>query len=353
MTGPVIFAGRYRLLRPLGTGAHGEVYAVYDQNEQSEAALKLLTPTLPGMQWVEAAALRNLEDHHILPIRNADVHMGQPYLVTALARHGSIEGRISATGGKGIDVDTAVAWTRQACHGLNRAHSARLVHNDVKPANLFINDKDECVVADFGYAGLLDPTTGLAFANGATAETVAPEVAAVWGTGAHAASVASDVYSLGATAWWMLTGHAPIDLSGVVGPTARMAAAASAARTRLRDVAPHVPKRVGDCIDKAMSLAPADRYTKATDFAAALGRRLSVKRRWERTDEHGSHLGCWRGTPTASARPMLVCAEASTGRKVAIRTSYQPSGQTYRAGCRDTSIGSWIAAVRAVITALT
>jgi len=131
-----------------------------------------------------------------------------------------------------------------------------------------------------------------------------------------------------------------------------VAAAASAARTKLRDVAPHVPKRVGDCIDKAMALAPGDRYEKAADFAAALGRRQSVERRWERTDEHAAHLGCWRGTPTASARPMLVCAQPGTGRKVAIRTSYQPSARTHRAGCRDTTLASWIAAVRAIITTL-
>ena len=53
-----------------------------------------------------------------------------------------------------------------------------------------------------------------------------------------------------------------------------------------------MPKRVGDCIDKAMALAPGDRYEKAADFAAALGRRQSVERRWERTDEHAAHLGC-------------------------------------------------------------
>jgi serine/threonine protein kinase len=95
------FAGRYELVRSLGRGAQGEVYAVKDLYEESEAALKLLAPALPGMQWVEAAVLRNLEDHHVLPIRNADVHMGQPYLVTALARHGSIEKRIEATAGTG------------------------------------------------------------------------------------------------------------------------------------------------------------------------------------------------------------------------------------------------------------
>lgn len=107
-----------------------------------------------------------------------------------------------------------------------------------------------------------------------------------------------------------------------------------------------------DCIDKAMALAQGDRYEKAADFAAALGRRQSVERRWERTDEHAAHLGCWSGTPTASARPMLVCAEPGTGRKVAIRTSYQPSARTCRAGCRDTTVASWITAVRAIITTL-
>jgi serine/threonine-protein kinase len=349
----IVVAGRYTVLRQLGGGGQGEVYAVYDQHEQDEVAFKLLVPVVAGRQWVEAAALRRLEDHHILPIRNADLVMGQPFLVTALARNGSIDARIAATSGVGLEIDDAVAWTRQACHGVGRGHAAGLVHNDVKPANLFLNDNDECVVADWGYAARIDGATNTAYAFGASAETVAPEVAAVWGTPTEAASVASDIYSLGATAFWMLAGQPPIDLTGLPDAPARMAAASAPTRPRLRDVAPHVSKWVCDQVDKAISPNPSDRYSKAVELAAALGDRPPVSRRWIRTNEHSPHIGCWRGVPTDSGAAMRVCAVPGTRRRVEISTTYQSSGRRYMPGCTSTTLANWPKIVRRLIARLT
>ena len=119
---PVI-AGRYLVRGLLGRGATGEVYEVLDTYENDIVALKLLTVLPAGGPWAEAQILRGLADPHILPIRNADLASGRPYLVTELATHGSLDQRLGTTGQCGLDVDDVVRWIRQACHGVARAHA--------------------------------------------------------------------------------------------------------------------------------------------------------------------------------------------------------------------------------------
>jgi serine/threonine protein kinase len=155
-----------------------------------------------GNVWQEAQVLRHLRDDHIRDIRNAAVTLGRPYIVTAFARHGTLESALTATGGTGVPVDDVVTWMRQAAMGVARAHDASLLHNDLKPGNLFLNANRERLVGDFGLASLIPAGQTNTIANGATPETAAPEVAATWGTGVPSASVASDVYSLGASTPW-------------------------------------------------------------------------------------------------------------------------------------------------------
>ncbi|WP_224112407.1 serine/threonine-protein kinase [Mycobacterium avium] len=348
MTLPAVFANRYELRSQLGNGAQGEVYEAWDRIEQDTVAVKLLGPTMnPLGPWVEAVILRNLSDHHILPIRNADVHLGRAFLVTVLASNGGIDSRISSAGTCGLTTDDTVRWIRQACYGVARGHDSGILHNDIKPANLFLNSTDECVVADFGFASKLDPS-GRSVAAGATATTVAPEVAATWGQGAPDASVRSDIYSLGATAYWMLAGRPAYDFTGVP-PNARMATVASTSPPRLQDVAPHVPKWVRDKVEKAMARDPADRHASAHEFAADLGTRPATSRRWIRTDEHVNHLMCWRGVPDRGAT-YIMCMEAGS-RPVdrAISTVSANSGRQIRRGCSTATSSTWPRVVRRLI----
>jgi len=204
LIGPTIIAGRYQIQAPLGGGHQGDVYRVRDLHEGDIVALKLIRRVATGGLWTEAQILRRLSDPHILPIRNADVASGQPYLVTDLAEHGTLENRLTGAGARGLEVDEVIRWIRHAAYGIARAHQLRLTHNDVKPANLFLNAEAECMVGDFGMAALITPGAASVRPPGGTPETAAPEVAAGWGTTAATASEQSDVYSLGATAFWLL-----------------------------------------------------------------------------------------------------------------------------------------------------
>ena len=105
MAVPMI-ANRYAVQRQLGAG-RADVYEVIDTHEGDVVALKLLRRIAPGAVWNEARILRRLSDAHILPIRNADLASGQPYIVTELAQHGTLADRLAASGARGLRSTTS------------------------------------------------------------------------------------------------------------------------------------------------------------------------------------------------------------------------------------------------------
>ena len=352
MAVPMI-ANRYAVQRQLGAGGQADVYEVIDTHEGDVVALKLLRRIAPGAVWNEARILRRLSDAHILPIRNADLASGQPYIVTELAQHGTLADRLAVSGARGLEVDDVVRLIRQACHGIARAHDLRLVHNDIKPMNVFLNAEGEALVGDFGFASLIAPGAASVTPPGASPETAAPEIAAGWNTPAVTASFGSDQYALGATAYWLLAARTPVDLSSAADFVGQMSLVASTAPPRLRDVAPHVPQYVAAAIEQAMARDVGDRFPSVTEFAAALGQRPRVSRRWRRTDEHASHVICWRGEPQSGGSTYVLCLEqGARATQGVITTRHAASGNRITPGCRTTPMRSWGQAVRSVMRSL-
>ena len=354
MTLPIgqLIANRYEVLASLASAAQGDVYRVRDTYEDAICVLKLLNvATLTAGPWDEAQILRHLADDHILEIRNADLYAGQPYIVTALAEHGTLETELAATNGLGLDVDQVVSWMRQASMGVARAHDKSLVHNDIKPANLFLTASKECLVGDFGLASRVPPLPLVGVARGATPETAAPEVRAGWATGAPPAAFTTDVYSLGATAYWLLAAQPPVNLAGITGIPARMATAAAQTAPRLRDVAPHVSAAVASIVERAMALDPADRYQTVADFSAALGSRSTKPRRWRRTNQHPGHLGCWVGESPGKSTYILCLEQGATAKQCTVTTRHA-TGAKVPNGSRTAPMRNAAQAVRATIDKL-
>lgn len=344
--------GRYEIQAVFAPGGQGDVYRVLDHHEGDVYVLKLLNPAIiTGNVWQEAQILRYLRDDHILEIRNAAITLGRPYIVTALAQHGTLETALATTNGAGLPIDDVVKWIRQAAMGVARAHDATLVHNDLKPGNLFLDANRECLVGDFGMASMIAAGQATAVPHGATPETAAPEIAGTWGTNVPVASIASDVYSLGATAYWLLAGRPPIDLSNVH-PAAKMHTVATSTPPRLRDVAPHVPQSVAVAIEKAIARNPPDRHATVGAFGAALGSRPAVTRKWTRTNQHPAHIGCWRGERAGASTYVLCVEPASRAGSCTIIARHLNSNARVPNGTRPCRVRDWPRAVRAVIRAV-
>lgn len=317
---------RYEILDFLGaTNSGHSVLLCRDTFETGEVAVKALTSRTQEV-WAEAQHLRQLQDDHVLPIRNAFMDAGSAFLVTDVAHFGTVQDEIERNP-HGLSLAEAIRWVRHACQGVQRTHSHGLVHNDVKPANLFLNSKRECLLGDFEMASLMDKD-GTAHAHGFSHMTVAPEVLL-----AYQASPRSDVYSLGATAYWMVTGTPPHPPEHAKDDLTLDGWFQSTGPTPIQFLAPNVPSGVVTAIEKAMARDPKKRFAGPADFASALARAKLLKRVWERVDVHDSHEGCWRGT--AAGQTVLVCLEAdSDPKRRIIAVVYEKSNRRVTKECR-------------------
>lgn len=204
------------------------------------------------------------------------------------------------------------------------------------------------MVGDFGGACLLPIGTETGTPHAVTAQTVAPEIAAHW----DAASFRSDIYSLGATAYWLLAGRPSYQFPEEANFEQRLAIVAGTAPPRVWDIAPHVPSHVARTIDKAMARDPADRLSTVGELAATLGSRPAVKRRWQRTDEHEGHLGCWRGE-ARNGGVYITCVEQGQRMSQAVIVSkHLVSGRRITSGCRTVYKRALSQSLRSVFRAL-
>jgi serine/threonine-protein kinase len=186
---------------------------------------------------------------------------GQPYIVMEYVP-GETVADLLARRGK-VEPGEAVELVAQACEGLHHAHEHGLVHRDVKPQNLLVRD-DGCVkVADLGIARAAESTrlTEHGTILG-TAAYVSPEQAA-----GEEVTAASDVYSLGAVLYELLTGRPPYEFSSL----AELAAKQSSGEiVPPRDLEPDVPDRVEAVAMRALARDPRFRPASAAELAAEL-----------------------------------------------------------------------------------
>lgn len=290
---------RYKVLERLGGGAGGQVYRVEDEHLRTEVALKLFEPQSgQPATWDEAQALKELQSQYLLPVYNADIASGTDIrYITMPVMDGDLE---SASAPFGVDIAKAVRWGQQLGHGLERVHAAGLLHRDVKPGNAFVDTGNNVLLGDLGFAARMD-ADGYTAANG-TYATVAPEVLS---TGK--CSVASDVYSLAATMFYLLSGQYP---NGPIalGRDARRERILHGQFDKLRDVAPYVSQGLGNVVERGLSLDPVARPSSAQALANQFAQCSRPHRPWRRVTPHDGHDQCFEGGATNKAKAVSVCA---------------------------------------------
>ena len=266
--------GRYAVRRSLGAGGFGEVYLGHDTVLNRPVAIKMLrsgsTPLLsdgsPALQ--EARTLAHLRHPGIVAIHDVGVHAGQMYVVSDYLDGPDLGRWLKDNRPPWPDVVRIVAAVAGA---LSHAHARRIVHRDVKPANIIVTAGVVPVLVDFGLA--LGEEQAGGGAKGLVSGTpwyMSPEQAQ--GT-AHRIDGRTDVYSLGVVFYEMLTGRVPF----------RATTIAELIR-QVRDDEPQPPRQLVRDIPvdvervclKALAKRQPDRYTTAGDFAEALQRLLQA-----------------------------------------------------------------------------
>ena len=264
-------AGRYTVEREIGQGGMATVYLARDVRHDRRVALKLLRPDLGAVVGVERflAEIRvtaNLQHPNLLPLFDSGAVDGTLYYVMPYVDGESLRNRLDRE--KQLPVDEAVRIAVAVAGALDYAHRQGVIHRDLKPENILIQ-AGQPVVADFGIAlaisnagGTRVTQTGLSLG---TPQYMSPEQA----TGDRVIDARTDIYSLGALLYEMLTGDPPHTGSTAQAIIARMLTE----RPRpVRSSRPNVPIHVELAVDRALEKLPADRFATAGDFAEALMR---------------------------------------------------------------------------------
>jgi eukaryotic-like serine/threonine-protein kinase len=266
--------GRYRLEARIGSGGMSTVYRALDEVLQRQVAIKLMNREVAADSDQlerfrrEARAVAQLSHPHIVGVIDAGEDEGRPYIVFEYVEGETLKDRIRRMGR--LPIAEAVAYAIEIARALGAAHARHIVHRDVKPQNVLLDEEGSAKVTDFGIARTLDEE-GLT-ADGrvlGTTDYVSPEQAL-----GHGVTGQSDLYSLGIVLYEMLTGEVPFK-----GET-QVAVAMKHVREALPDVQskrPEVSAALAAVVDNATAKRQEDRYANDAELIADLEDVLAIE----------------------------------------------------------------------------
>jgi hypothetical protein len=260
--------GRYRIGAFLGRGTSKQVFRGYDVKLGRDVAIGLIARATGEESLVrlqrEITAMGRLSDHpNIVTVHDVGVEDGLTYIVSEYVAGGSLADRLRQLPRRRMPVAEAIALTRQLCEALDYAHAAEIVHRDIKPGNVLLREPGVAMLTDFGMVITAEDVrvTAEHMVVG-TAAYMAPEQA-----GDHPVDARSDLYSLGAMLFELLSGALPFTGSN---PLSVLAQHATAPRPRVSMVNPAVPAELDELVERLMAIEPGDRPQSAAAVRDAL-----------------------------------------------------------------------------------
>lgn len=258
---------RYRLEARIGTGGMSTVYRAQDQTLERAVAIKLMNREIATDSDQlerfrrEARAVAQLSHPHIVGVIDAGEDEGRPYIVLEYVEGETLKARIRRLGE--LEISEAVAYAIEIARALGAAHARHIVHRDVKPQNVLIDEEGSAKVTDFGIARSLDDD-GLTQDGRVlgTTDYVSPEQAL-----GHDVTGQSDLYSLGIVLYEMLVGEVPFKGENQV------AVAMRHVREELPDVQirrPEVSASLAAVVDRATAKDLHERYRSDEELIADL-----------------------------------------------------------------------------------
>ncbi|HJR24795.1 MAG TPA: serine/threonine-protein kinase, partial [Acidimicrobiales bacterium] len=265
----LLAGGRYELTSVLGEGARKRVYRATDTLLDREVAIALmkvehLDDAALARLRREAQSMARLGDNpNIVTVHDIGEEHGQPYIVSQHMSGGSVADLIERAPNHRLPIDQVLVIGQQICAALEHAHQHGIVHRDVKPANVWLASDGSAKLGDFGLAVGRDPSR--LTVEGMIVGTLAyvpPEIAA-----GEEGEPRSDLYSLGAMLYEMLTGRPPFLGESAVGIISQHLGTAPVAPSWHN---PDVPAGLEDLVLELLAKAPADRPPNAAAVEARM-----------------------------------------------------------------------------------
>lgn len=264
--------GRYHILEQLGEGGMAIVYKAYDTRLERNVAVKVLrteqfSPVLLKQVLQrferEAKSLAKLSHPNIVNILDYGEYEDMPYFVMEYLPGGTLKQKL----GQVLPWQEAIQILLPVANGLSYAHQHGIIHRDVKPSNILLQETRAAVLTDFGIAKLLEGVDGQTLTGSGvgigTPEYMAPEQ----GMGAHTIDARADIYSFGIVLYEMITGHKPYEADT---PLAVVLKQMTDPLPRPTEFIPDLPEDVEHILLKALAKQPEDRYQSMDEMIKPL-----------------------------------------------------------------------------------
>jgi len=265
-----LLVGRYVILDRVGSGSMGRVYKAHHVMMDRVVALKVIAPEIASNERAVARFQREMKlvgrlDHeNVVRAFDADQAGGMLYIVMEYVPGESLGERLRRGP---IPAPEMIDYAAQAALGLAHAHERGMVHRDVKPSNLLLNEDRRIKVLDLGLGVLMEPDNAATFATAdgiavGTVDYMSPEQAL-----GREVDGRSDLFSLGCAMYHLMTGklafpgESPID---------RLGRRINAPPRPIQELVPDFPASAARVIEKLMAPKPRDRFESATEAAEAL-----------------------------------------------------------------------------------
>ncbi len=259
--------GLYQIVSPVGEGGMAAVYKAYQPSMERYVAVKVLPRQLAESEEFiarfkgEAHMLAQLQHPHILPVFDYGQSEGYSYIVMPLVQSGTLADLLKTRRMSPAEIRRII---NQVGDALGYAHARGMIHRDVKPSNVLLDERENCLLTDFGLARMVEGAARLTSAGAimGTPAYMAPEQ----GSGGSMDG-RSDIYSLGIILYEMVTGQVPYSAQT---PIAVVFKHVHDPLPPPHTLVPDISEKLERVLLKVLAKDPADRYQKAEDFVQAL-----------------------------------------------------------------------------------
>jgi eukaryotic-like serine/threonine-protein kinase len=310
--------GNYKLLRHLGSGGMSTVFLAEHKHMRQRRAIKVLPQnrvndsSYLGRFYREARAAAALDHPNIVRAYDVDSDGDNHYLVMEFVEGTDIQKLVAMQGV--LPYETAVEYIRQSAFGLAHAHQVGLIHRDIKPANLLVDTKGTVKILDMGLARFADDEKQASLTQMhdenvlGTADYLAPEQA----INSHTVDARADLYSLGCTLYFALTGHPPFPEGSLA---QRLLMHQQREPAPIAKDRPDVPKDLVAICKRMMAKSLDERFQNAEQVEQALSR-------WQ-SDRGGNRGGAFQssGSRNTGGSPAGGGGGAGGGARPGVQTA--------------------------------